>query len=257
MDFSVISNMPVGVLLASFAITLLAGTVKGAIGFALPLIMVSGLSSIIDPQLALAGLIIPVVISNIMQVFRSGIAAAIDAVKDVWRYVLIICVSILVFAQIVPLMSPKVFYLVLGVPVVTLAVMQLVGIRINIPMHRRRLGEMIAAMVSGFLGGMAGTWGPTTVLYLLAIDMPKPRQMVVQGVIYGSGAVMLFIAHLYSGVLNSATATFSMALLIPSVIGMWVGFKIQDRMNQNVFRKVTLIMLIIVGLNLLRKGLLG
>jgi len=68
---------------------------------------------------------------------------------------------------------------------------------------------------------------------------------------------MLFIAHLYSGVLNSATATFSMALLIPSVIGMWVGFKIQDRMNQNVFRKVTLIMLIIVGLNLLRKGLLG
>lgn len=257
MDISTLSELSLPVLVLSVLISLFAGTVKGAIGFALPLIMVSGLSSIMDPRLALAGLIIPVVLTNLMQVFRTGIAPAVQAVRDVWRYVVIVCLSILVFAQLVPLMSQQVFYFVLGVPVVTLAVIQLAGVRMIIPPHRRGIAEYIAASLSGMLGGLAGTWGPTTVLYLLAIETPKQRQMIVQGVIYGSGAIALLVAHLYSGVLTAATATFSAALLVPAVIGMWIGFKIQDRMNQDAFRIATLVMLVLGGLNLLRKGVFG
>lgn len=257
MDFTIILDLPVWVLAASVAITLFAGTVKGAIGFALPLIMISGLSSIMEPQLALASLIIPVVITNWLQVFRGGVAPVVSAVRDVWRYAVIVCVAILIFAQLVPGIPQTVFYFILGIPVVVLALIQLLGVRITIPPHRRGLGEVIAATISGVLGGMAGTWGPTTVLYLLAIDTPKAKQMVVQGVIYGSGAVALFVAHLYSGILNAATATFSTVLLVPALIGMWVGFQIQDRMNQAAFRKATLVMLVVGGLNLLRKGVFG
>lgn len=257
MDFSIISDLPMWVLLTAFTITLFAGTVKGAIGFALPLIMISGLSSIMEPQLALASLIVPVVVSNLLQVFRGGIAPVVSAVSDVWRYALIVCISILVFAQLVRSIPQATFHLILGVPIVALAVIQLLGVRVTIPPHRRGVGELILATISGFLGGLAGTWGPTTVLYLLAIDTPKAKQMVVQGVIYGAGAVTLLIAHLYSGLLNTATITFSTLMLIPTLLGMWIGFKIQDRMNQVAFRKATLIMLIVAGLNLLRKGFLG
>ena len=41
------------------AITLMAGFVKGAVGFAMPMIMISGLGSFMAPELALAGLIVP------------------------------------------------------------------------------------------------------------------------------------------------------------------------------------------------------
>ncbi len=254
MDFSIFSELPFGVLVAAVAITLFAGTVKGAIGFALPLIMISGLSSIMEPRLALASLIVPVVLSNVWQVLRGGVAPMVGAVKDVWRYALIVCLFILVFAQFVPSIPQGAFYLILGIPVVILSIIQLMGVRLTIPLHRRRMGEVISAAVSGILGALAGTWGPTTVLYLLAIDTPKAKQMVVQGVIYGSGALALFVAHLYSGVLNAATFTFSTFMLLPTLAGMWIGFQIQDRMNQAAFRKATLFMLVIAGLNLLRKG---
>ncbi len=257
MDFSIISELPTWVLIASFTIAVFAGTVKGAIGFALPLIMISGLSSIMEPQLALASLIIPVVVTNSLQVFRKGVAPVVSAVRDVWRYALIVCIAILFFAQFVPSIPQQVFYFILGIPVVILAIIQLLGVRITIPPHRRGISEIIVASISGFLGGMAGTWGPTTVLYLLAIDTPKAKQMVVQGVIYGSGALALLIAHLFSGVLNAATTTFSALMLIPALIGMWFGFQIQDRMNQSAFRKATLVMLVVGGLNLLRKGFFG
>jgi uncharacterized membrane protein YfcA len=242
---------------AVIAITLTAGLVKGAIGFAMPLIMVSGLTTVLEPRLAVAGIILPIVVSNALQTFRTGWGPAIAAVRDFWRYILIVCIAIAVFAQIVPQLDPRVFYLVLGVPVVALSIMQLAGIRLHIREPNRWWAEWVIGLISGVLGGLAGTWGPTTVLYLLAIDTPKARQIVVQGVIYGLGAVTLLFAHIHSGILNRGTVPFSAFLLIPGVIGMWIGFRIQDRLDQTLFRRVTLVVLTVAGLNLIRKGLLG
>ena len=56
----------------ALGVTLLAGVVKGMVGFAMPMIMISGLSSFIAPELALAALILPTVATNLQQAFRHG-----------------------------------------------------------------------------------------------------------------------------------------------------------------------------------------
>ena len=241
----------------AIAITLLAGIIKGAIGFAMPLVMVSGISSLVDPKLALAAIIMPIVVSNIWQTFRAGWTAAVEAARDFWRYVVVVCVTIFAVAQLVPIIPTRIFYLVLGVPVVTLSMIQLLGVRFSIEEEQRRWAEWLAGIVSGVFGGLAGTWGPTTVLYLLAINTPKTRQIVIQGVLYGVGSVSLLFAHLQSGILNAASAPLSIALVVPAMLGMWLGFQIHDRLDQDRFRQITLIVLVIAGLNLLRRGLFG
>jgi uncharacterized membrane protein YfcA len=238
----------------ALGITLAAGIVKGAVGFAMPLIMISGISSIMDPKLALAGIIVPIVVSNLWQTLRAGLGPAWEAVVEFRRYLIIVSLAIFAAAQGVALIPDQVFYAVLGIPVVVLCLIQLIGVRLSIPPHRRNLAEWIIGLISGLLGGFAGTWGPPTVLFLLAIDTPKKKQMVVQGVIYGLGSVVLLLAHLRSGILNAGTAPLSILLVLPAFIGMWIGFQIQDRLNATAFRKVTLIVLTIAGLNLVRKA---
>jgi len=107
------------------------------------------------------------------------------------------------------------------------------------------------------MGGCAGTWGPTTVLYLIATETPKAKQMIVQGVIYGIGSVALLLAHWNSGILNRDTAVLSAFMLLPAFVGLWIGFKLQDRMDAELFRKATLAVLVVAGLNLLRRGIMG
>jgi uncharacterized membrane protein YfcA len=243
--------------IGAFAVTFLAGFVKGAVGFAMPLVMISGLSAFLDPVLAVAGIVIPIVLSNALQTFRAGLRPALSAVSDFRVYITLVCVAILLFAQLVPRMDPRVFLLVLGVPTIVLSAIQLAGLRLRVPEGRRRGFEWGAGLASGALGGLAGTWGPPTVLYLLAIDTPKARQMVVQGVIYGAGSVALLVAHLVSGVLNRETAPFSLALVVPALLGMAVGFRAGDRLDQALFRKATLIVLAVAGANLIRRALMG
>lgn len=245
------------IFLFAFSVTLLGGFVKGAVGFAMPLIMISGMGILIPPELIIAGIVFPIVISNALQVARSGFDNAQAALKDHWRYVLVVCVMILVAAQFVRSLPGNVMFIVLGVPVVGLSIIQLIGWRPQISPQWRRPFEWVAGAVSGTLGGLAGTWGPPTVLYLLALNTPRSSQMSVQGVIYGLGSVMLLLGHLQSGILNAQTWGFSAALVVPALIGMWLGFRLGDRFDQERFRRVTLWVLVIAGVNLIRRGLMG
>lgn len=252
----ILGVMPITLVLAC-AIALFAGVVKGAIGFALPLIIVSGLSTVMDPKIAIASMILPVVMSNLVQTFRQGLDEAMSATREYWRYICVVCVAILVVAQTLPYFPTQVFNLVLGIPVVGLSIMQLVGFRPTIAPEKRSRADWVIGLISGIFGGLAGTWGPTTVLYLIAIGTPKARQMIVQGVIYGTGSIALFVAHLNSGLFNKDTAPLSALLVLPAFAGMWVGFRLQDRMDAELFRKATLVLLTIAGLNLIRRGLFG
>ena len=249
--------LPPTILLFAFVVTLLGGFVKGAVGFAMPLVMISGMGILIEPELVVAGIIIPILTTNILQVARAGLGKARAAVLEHWRYISLVCIMILISAQFLRRIPTDAMFIVLGVPVVVLCAIQLAGWRPRISPRWRRPFEWVAGTLAGILGGLAGTWGPPTVLYLLALETPRDRQMAVQGVIYGLGSVMLLAGHLRSGVLNADTWPFSAALVLPALIGMWLGFKLGDRFDQDRFRKVTLLVLVVAGANLIRRGLMG
>lgn len=244
-------------LVFAFILTCAAGFVKGAVGFAMPLIMISTLSILIDPRLVVAGIVLPIVVSNALQVARSGWVEARTAMVEFWRYILVVCVMIVVSAQFLTIVPERAIYIALGVPVAVLSLVQLTGWRFSIPAGRRRIADLGIGLVAGGLGGFAGVWGPPTVLYLLALDTPKHRQFAVQGVVYGLGSVALLAGHLRSGILNGETVWFSVFLLVPAMLGMWIGFQVGDRLDPLKFRRATLVVLIVAGLNLIRRGITG
>ena len=69
------------------------------------------------------------------------------------------------------------------------------------------------------------------------------------------GSVVLFVAHLHSGVLNPVTLPASSWLVIPTMAAMFLGYRVHDRLDQGRFRRLTLVVLVLTGLNLLRRAL--
>lgn len=239
---------------AAFVITLFGGFVKGAVGFAMPMIMISGMGSFLPPETALAALIIPTVAANTWQALRQGVMSALQSVRRVWRFLLVGLVFLAGSAQLFTVLPTHLLFLLIGAPIVLFSIAQLLGWR---PRFSGRLAEVILAVIAGFSGGLSGVWGPPTVAYLTATDTPKTEHVRVQGVIYGLGAVALLFAHIQSGVVRAETAPLSFAMLVPSMAGMWVGMKVQDRMPQERFRKATLAVLVVAGLNLIWRGLVS
>ncbi len=243
-------------LMLAVLIAFLAGCVKGMVGFAMPMVLVSGLSMILPPELAVAGLILPTLVTNGVQALREGIGAAYASIKRFRVFLSVGLLFLLAGAQLVTRVPPSTFLLLIGVPVSIFALLQVLGVALTLKAPSTRIEATIGA-IAGFVGGMSGVWGPPTVAYLTALNTPKQEQLRVQGVIYGLGAVALVIAHVGSGILNPQTAPFSALLVIPAMVGLWLGMRFQDRIDQASFRKVTLLVLLVAGLNLLRRGLIG
>ena len=65
--------MPFWALCLAMAVTVFAGFVKGAVGFALPLIMVSGMATFLPPEIALAGMAAAGVIANVRPAADPGL----------------------------------------------------------------------------------------------------------------------------------------------------------------------------------------
>ena len=170
-------------------------------------------------------------------------------------FLLVGLVFLLISAQLIRFLEPATYLLVLGIPVTFFALLQLLGLRLKLSAPSVRIEAGVGAL-AGFIGGVSGVWGPPTVMYLTALDTPKTEQIRVQGVIYGLGAIALLVAHIGSGVLNADTWRFSAVLIVPAMAGMWVGSRLHDRIDQVTFRKATLFVLLIAGLNLVRRGLL-
>lgn len=238
----------------AFAIAMVAGFIKGVVGFAMPLVLISGLITFLPPDVALAGLILPTVTTNLFQALRQGVRAAWASTKLFKVFLIAGGVALVASAQMVRFLNAQTMLLVIGVPITFFALWQITGRSFTLAQRSSKI-EVLIGGFAGAIGGVSGVWGPPTVAYLTALGTPKHDQMRVQGVVYGLGAIALMFAHIGSGVLNRETLPFSISLVLPALAGMWLGAQIMDRINQASFRKATLFILLVVGANLVRRGL--
>lgn len=249
------AGLPAMAVWGAFAVAFFAGFVKGAVGFAMPLIMISAFSAFLPPEVALAGLVLPAIVTNISQALRQGLAPALGSVRKYWRLILATVIFIVVSAQFVRDIPQDIFLLLLGVPVTAFAALQLSGRNLAIPLRNRNAAEWGLGTIGGLYGGISGVWGPPVLIYLLSIRADKVESVRVNGVIFLIGAVVLFLAHLQTGVMNASTVPFSAALVLPAMAGMMLGYRVQDRLDQARFRWWTQVLLVVTGLNLMRRAL--
>lgn len=240
--------------IAAFGVAFVAGLVKGVVGFGVPTLMISGLTVFLPVEVALAALIGTALVSNVAQALRQGARAAWASVVAFRRFVGLVMVFIALSAQLVPLVPERWLFGFIGVAVILLALAQMRGWRLRFTPQERGRYEWIMGGITGFVGGLSGIWGPPTVAFLVPLDLSKAEFVRVQGVVYGLGAVVLAGAHIGSGVLNAQTVGLSLWLILPGMAGLWVGFQVQDRMDRVMFLRVTLVVLLIAGANLVRRA---
>lgn len=240
---------------AALAITVFAGFVKGAVGFAMPLILVSAFAVFLPQDLALAGLILPTLFTNLSQAFRQGVGPAVETARTYRRFLVATVVFIAVSAPFADAIPRTGYLLMLGVPITIFAGLQLMGRSLAIQLHHRDRAEWGLGVIGGLYGGVSGIWGPPLLVFLLSTGADKLQMIRAQGVVFLIGAIALLVSHLVTGLANAETLGFSAALSVPALVGLFIGYRVQDRLGQGPFRRWTQGLLVLTGLNMVRLAL--
>jgi uncharacterized protein len=232
---------------------IIGGTVKGITGIGLPIVAMAFILNFVDPKVTLAILVLPILITNLWQVARAG--NIMQPLKRFWLMTLTFLIFLFVGAQLLVALDTHVLFAVLGVCVVVFSASNLIRPRVHplSPAAEKWAGP-VAGSLGGLLGGLSTIWGPPMMMYLVMLKLDKDTWIRTVGLIWFAGAVPLTIAYWQNGVLNADTAPLSAYACVPGMIGIRIGELIRDRIPQESFRKVMLVALVIIGLNLIRRA---
>jgi hypothetical protein len=114
-----------------------------------------------------------------------------------------------------------------------------------------------AGVVSGFLGALTTVTGPPLVVYLLAAKASPDVFKAALGLFFLIIGVLLTVAFASIGFLTLPLALAGTLMVIPAAAGMWLGRLLSRRVDANLFRKIVLVLLSAVGVNLIIRAVTG
>jgi len=231
----------------------LGGIVKGVVGLGLPIVAIAILLNFVPPLTALGLMVAPILITNLWQMVRSG--NIMEPLRRFWVMILCALICLFIGAELVVAMDTKVLFGVLGACVVVFSGSNLIRPRLHpLDPKTEKWVAPIAGAAGGMLGGISTIWGPPMMMYFVALKLPKDDFVRAVGMAWFTLSLPLAFAYWRNGIFSGDVIYLSVFACIPGMVGIRIGEVIRERINQETFCKVMLVMLFLIGLNLIRRA---
>jgi uncharacterized membrane protein YfcA len=233
---------------------LLAGTIKGVVGVGLPTAGVGLMSQFTDPRTAITMVLLPMVVTNVWQIYRAGNFA--QTLRDYWLFGLALAVVIWITSQLSVDIPERILLFITGAVIISFVLAGLIKSVPRVPKGRDPAVQIGIGSVAGILGGLTGIWAAPIALYLLSRQALKEEFVRVTGFLLLIGSVPLALSYTVDGHLNQTMFVISAAMLVPTLAGFTFGESLRRGLSQQRFQQVLLVFFLVMGLNLIRKALL-
>ncbi len=227
-------------------IVFLAIFVQAATGFGLALVSMPLLTAVIGlpaaaPMMAIVGMLAEFVI---LIRFREAVN-----VRAVSRLVIAALAGTPVGLYLLGVIDPVVGARLLGAMVAGYALYALLSPRL--PALTRPAWAWTFGFVAGVIGGIYNTSGPPVIIYGSCRRWPPAEfKGNLQGFFLPAG-IMVLAGHILKGNVTAVVWHNVWVAMPAMVVGLVVGFLLDGRIPAAIFRKMVLLLLVLIGLNLM------
>jgi uncharacterized membrane protein YfcA len=227
------------------AIFLLAGAVKGAIGFGLPTIAMGLLSLVMPPAHAAAALVVPSLVTNVWQLAAGPSFRPL--VRRLGLMLAFVCVGVWVGFAVLPADQTQVARVSLGAALAVYACVGLSRIEFVVPRGAEPALSVLVGFTTGFITAATGVFVIPAVPYLQALRLSKDDLVQALGLSFTVSTIALGAGLAGEGVLTRALGWQALWGVIAAMAGMAFGQWIRSRIDADTFRKAFFSSLLILG----------
>jgi uncharacterized membrane protein YfcA len=221
----------------------LSGSVKGVFGIGFPVVAMAILPLFITPISAITVIALPIVVTNIQQLFS----------EKEWRYIIIkyrymalfMLLASFLSSQILTQISVDLITAIIGFALALFAIYSLFNFTLPITSHS--VWQIIAGASSGLLSGMTGIQS-TAIIYFASLDISRNEFVGAVGYIFLVGGLGLSIGLINNNLLNSSSAILSIAAVLFSTVGFKLGSLLRPYIHSELFKKLLFLLMLIIGI---------
>ncbi len=244
--------LTIATIIATF---LLAGAVKGVIGLGLPTVSLGLLAAVLDLPTAMALLLVPSFATNVWQALAGGNGRTVLA--RIWPFLGAAAITVPLGAAALTAVDPALLSALLGLLLVIYALVNIAGVRIALSARQARWAGPPIGAVNGILTGMTGSFVVPGVMFLQAIGLPRDMLVQAMGMLFAVSTAALALALQDNDLLSASLGAWSAAALGPAALGMLLGQRLRRRLSERRFRQVFFIALLVLGMAITARSLLG
>jgi len=241
-------------LIAMVTVALISGgIVKGVTGIGLPIVSIAILLNFLEPLQVLSIIIIPAMLTNLIQAIKAGNWVA--PLKRFPLLIIMLVISLWFSARLVADIDQGLLFAMLGTVILLFVIASFIHPPTGISAKTEAWAGPLAGLLGGLIGGVSTIWGPPIMMLFIMLKLPKEEFVKTVGAIWFIASVPLIIAYISAGVVTFGTLPMSLYACIPGLIGQSIGSRIRATIDQNLFKKILLGVLFVIGLNLIRRAL--
>ena len=233
------------ILLPATVAFVLAGLVKGVLGFGFPIIALILLTLYVGLLDALAIIVVPTLVTNIWQAMSGPHLCAI--MKRMWLYFACAMAGIFAASFFIADVDVNLLTGLLGGVLFFFAVSRLLNLHIRVPQRREPLLSVTLGSLNGVLTGFTGSFMVPSVLYMQALGFGKDMLVQAMGVFFGLSTAMLMVSLGRNDLIGPGEALESSVMLIPSFAGIFAGRWLRDKIDETTFQRVFLVGVLLLG----------
>lgn len=240
-------------LLTVSAIFLLAGGVKGLIGMGLPTTAIAFLTLIVSPLEALGLNLIPMLITNIYQLYRADNKPQL--MSDYWPFAVAMVCVLMVFSLLAAQFGNDVIKLMIAISIILFVLNQLFGRGLRLPAGYDRPAQYALGGAAGIIGGLTSAWAVPITAYLVMRQV-SPKQFVdASGFLITIGCIPLLLGYSATGVFHTGYLGYGIMGTIAALVGFSIGERARGKLPSALFHKLVLVLFLIMGLRLGYSGI--
>ncbi len=231
----------------------LGGFSKGLLGVGLPMVATPILSTFAPIPDVVAVMYFSLLTANAYQAISGGHLTI--TIKRFWPMLLVMIMAVPLGTYSLVRFSATTVAVVLGVAVAIFALASLVKPTLRVPPRLERRLSLGAGAIGGYFGGMVLISGPAVLMLMVALHLKKEEFVGTIGLVYLSMVIPAGVTLTSMGVLRTEHVVPGLLALVPVGAAMLVGRWVRGKVDQERFRKVLLITMVLIGFNLIRRGL--
>jgi hypothetical protein len=224
---------------------MIAGFVKGVVGFGFPIIALIVLTLSIGLLEALALVVIPTLITNLWQAYSGKYLRTI--LGRMWRYFLAAVVFIWFSADYLNVVDTDWLTMLLGTVLFFFALSRLFKFHFTVPLRYESVLAIPLGAVNGILTGLTGSFMVPSVLYMQAIGLRGDMLVQAMGIFFSISVFTLAVSLERNDLISAEQAQLSLLALIPSIIGLLVGRWTRRQIDEDRFQQIFLLAVLVLG----------
>jgi uncharacterized membrane protein YfcA len=235
------------------AIFLPAGLAKGVIGLGLPTIGMGLLALLMSPVEAAAVLALPSLVTNIWQMLagaRLGVIA-----RRLWSMMLGVCLGTWAGAGLMIGLSARYATIGLSAALILYAIAGLTAFRVTVRAAFEPILSPIIGAVTGVITAATGVFVIPAVPYLQGIGLEKDELVQALGLSFTVSTLALAASLAAGGAFVPTMIVPTATALGASLLGMWLGQIVRDRLSPMTFRRCFFAGLMLLGVYLVARGI--